>query len=103
MIIVFDQAIYAKALEIVWQNPEEFQRLVIRMGSFHTICSFMAAIGKRFGDAGLVDILMESGIVCPGSIAGVLEGRHYNRAFHTHKVFLLTSLHPKAVNKTVHE
>lgn len=85
-IVVFDQAIYAKALEVIWQNKEQFNRLVLRMGMFHTICAFMAAIGKRFGDAGLGDILMESGVVGAGSVPGVLEGRHYNRALRTHKV-----------------
>ena len=91
--VVFDQAIYAKALEIQWQNQEEFKRIVVRIGAFHTICAFMAAIGKRFGDAGLSDILIESGIVASGSVSGVLEGRHYNRALRTHKVIAI-------VNKT---
>ena len=86
VIVVLDQAIYAKALEVIWQNQEQFRRLVVRLGSFHTICAFLAAIGKRFGDAGLADILVESGIVGSGSVAGVLEGRHYNRAVRTHKV-----------------
>ena len=86
VIVVFDQAIYAKALEVLWQNLEQFQRLVVRIGSFHTICAFLAAIGKRFGDGGLSDVITESGIVGSGSVAGVLEGRHYNRAVHTHKV-----------------
>ena len=56
MIIVFDQAIYAQALEIVWQNPQQFQRVVLRMGIFHTVCTFLAAIGKRFSGAGLEDV-----------------------------------------------
>ena len=86
VIIVFDQAIYAKALEVIWQNQITFQRLVVRMGSFHTICSFLAAIGKRFGDAGLGDVVTESEIVGSGSVAVVLEGRHYNCALCTHKV-----------------
>ena len=86
VIIVFDQAIYAKALEVLWQNKDQFQRLVVRLGSFHTICAFFATIGKRFGDAGLPDVLMESGIVASGSVAGVIEGHHYNRAVCTHKV-----------------
>ena len=63
VIVVFDQAIYAKALEIVWQNPQEFQRVVLRMGTFHTVCAFLAAIGKRFSGARLEDVLIESGIV----------------------------------------
>jgi len=50
----------------------------------HHLC--LAAIGKRFGDAGLADVLMESGIVASGSVAGVIEGWRYNRAGHTHKV-----------------
>ena len=73
VIIVLDQAIYAKALEVLWQNKDQFQRLVVRLGSFHTICAFLAAIGKRFGDAGLADVLMESGIVASGSVAGVIR------------------------------
>ena len=86
VIVVFDQAIYAKALEVLWQNKDQFQQVVVRIGSFHTICAFLAAIGKRFGDAGLADVLMESGIVGSGSVAGAIEGRHYNRAVRTHKV-----------------
>ena len=86
VIVVFDQAIYAKALEVIWQNQVPFQRFVVRMGSFHMICSFLVAIGKRFGDAGLGDVVMESEIVGSGSVAAVLEGRHYNRALRTRKV-----------------
>ena len=86
VIIVFDQAIYAKALEIVWQNPQQFQRVVLRMGTFHMVCAFLAAIGKRFSGAGLEDVLIESGIVATGSVSGVLQGKHYNRAIRTHKV-----------------
>ncbi len=86
-IVVFDQAIYAKALEIIWKNQERFQRIVLRLGAFHTICAFSAAIGKRFGDAGLSDILVESGIVGAGSVNGVIQGKHYNRFIRVHKVF----------------
>ena len=86
VIIVFDQAIYPKALEIVWQNPQQFQRVVLRMGTFHTVCAFLSAIGKRFSGARLEDILIESGIVATSSVSGVLQGKHYNRAICTHKV-----------------
>ncbi len=42
-------------------------------------------IGKRFRDAGLKDICIESGIVAEGSVNGVLDGKHYNRAVRVHK------------------
>ena len=43
--VVFDQAIYAKAFEIVCQIPHQFQRIVLRLGPFHTTYMF---IEKRF-------------------------------------------------------
>ncbi|CAG2186230.1 unnamed protein product [Mytilus edulis] len=86
VVIVFDQAIYAKALEIIWQKPVEFERVVLRMGAFHTACAFIAVIGKRFGDAGLGDLLLESGVIGSCSLTGVLEGKHYNRALRLHKI-----------------
>ena len=43
------------------------------MGVFHTICTMLAVIGKRFGDAGLRDLSVESGVIAGGSIAGVLR------------------------------
>ena len=45
----------------------------------------MSILGKRFRDAGLKDICIEAGIVAEGSINGVLDGKHYNRAIRVHK------------------
>ena len=45
------------------------------MEIFHTICTFLAVIGKRFQDAGLRDVCVESGVIADGSAASVLEGR----------------------------
>ncbi len=59
--------------------------IIIRLGTFHTICNFLSIIGKRFQDAELRDICLESGIVAEGSLAAVMEGRHYNRAIRVHK------------------
>ena len=39
VIIVLEQDKYAKALEVIWQKEETFQRLVVGMGSFHIIFS----------------------------------------------------------------
>ena len=84
--VVCDLAIYAKVMQIIWQRPGEFARIVPCMGAFHITCSFLSTIGKRFGDAGLSDILTESGVLASGSVAGVLQGKHYNRALRMHKL-----------------
>ena len=46
----------------------------------------LAIMRKRFGDAGLRDVAVESGVIADGSIAGVLDGRKYNRAIRLHKL-----------------
>ena len=86
IVLVFDQAIYAKAQQIRWKNDDFAKRLVIRLGEFHTCMSYLSVLGKRFGDAGLQDILIESEVVATGSINGVLNGHHYNRSMRAHKL-----------------
>ncbi len=56
------------------------------MGNFHIICNCMSIIGKMFGDAGLRDMAVESGVIAEGSINKVLEGKQYNRAVRFHKL-----------------
>jgi hypothetical protein len=86
IVCVFDQALYAKAAEITWKHTDKFKNIIIRMGVFHTICNLLSTIGKRFQDAGLRDLCVESGVIAEGSISGVMEGRKYNRAVRLHKL-----------------
>ena len=46
----------------------------------------MAIIGKCFEDGGLRGLAIESGIIAEGSVKGVMEGKHYNRAVRFHKL-----------------
>ena len=75
VIIVLDLAIHAKAQEIELKQSGEFSDVVLMMGAFHTAMTFIAVIGKRFGDDVLSDLLIESGIVAAGSISVAVEGR----------------------------
>ena len=77
IVCVFDQALYAKAMEIKWKNSEVFKKVVIHMGAFHTLCNLLPIIGKRFTSAGLRDLALESVIIAEGSTS-LLEGWHYN-------------------------
>ena len=61
---------------------------MLRLGAFHISCCFLAVIGKRFGDAGLSDLLIESEVIGSGSISAVIEGRQYNRGVRAHKIVM---------------
>ena len=53
IVLVFDEAIYAKVQMIRWKEEEFMNKVVIRLGEFHTIMSYCSGIGKIFKDAGL--------------------------------------------------
>lgn len=75
-----------KATEIVWKHPDHFSDIVLRMGVFHTVCTLLSIVGKRFQDAGFRDIGIESGAIAEGSVTGVLQGHDHNRAVRFHKL-----------------
>ena len=86
VVVVFDQGIYAKAVEIMWKHRDMFADIVPRLGAFHTISVLLSVIGKRFGQAGLRGIIIESGTIEEGFVEAVLNGKAYNRAVRFHKV-----------------
>ena len=85
IVLVFDQALFAKVAEVMWKHKERYRGIILRMGTFHTICNLLSILGKRFQDAGLRDVCIESNIIAEGSVAAVMEGRQYNRAVRVHK------------------
>ena len=74
IVVVMDQALYAKACEDAWKHKDLYAEVLIRLGTFHTIFNLLSIIGKRFQDAGLRNICTESGIIAEGSVSGVFEG-----------------------------
>ena len=77
-----DQAIYY----FRWKNDTLKERLLIRLGDFHTSLVYLGTIGKRFQDSGFEDILIEADIVAPYSINGIFSDHHYNRSIRANKL-----------------
>ncbi|CAG2197605.1 unnamed protein product [Mytilus edulis] len=76
----FDQQLYAIAQQIKWSRPLEFQSHIIRLGGFHTVACFIASIGKLWGDGGLSDLLVDSGVYAGCTVEQMLSGKQFNRA-----------------------
>ena len=83
---VFDQAMHAKAVEIKWKKMDQFKDCVVMLGIFHMLMMYLGIIGKRFKDAGLRDVLVQSEIVAEGSIERTLTGKMYNRVVRCYKL-----------------
>ena len=79
LVVVMDQELCAKAAEIKWQRPNTYSVIILRLGPFHAICNLMSITEKRFEDAGLKDLCIESGVIAEGSTQNGLTGKMYNR------------------------
>ena len=80
VVCVFDQAFYAKAMEVYWKHKELFDGIFIMMGAFYLFLMLLGVIGSRFGDAGLRELAVQSDVVAEGSVDKALHGKQYNRA-----------------------
>jgi hypothetical protein len=86
IVVVADQALYAKLTDVAWKQKLKFESIVLMMGNFHIICNLLSIIGKLFRDAGLRDLAVESGVITEGSIDKALDGKQYNRGVRLHKL-----------------
>ncbi|CAB4004110.1 Hypothetical predicted protein, partial [Paramuricea clavata] len=86
VVLVFDEVIYAKAQQIRWKNESFMVKTILRLGDFHAVMSFCGAISRIFQDAGLRDVLVESGVVGQNTVNGVMSGKFYNGSVKCHKI-----------------
>jgi hypothetical protein len=82
--ITFDQPLWLKAVEIVRASG---LKVVVRLGGFHTLMSFLGSIGTVMGGSGIEDALQV--IYGTDTVSHMLSGRAVSRAIRGH--FLLDS------------
>lgn len=85
-IVTFDLAVAKRAYSLVWQFSDKFNKGIVWIDVFHTICSVLGTIAKMVKGTGLAEILIEAGICASGSLEKVMSGRHFNRALRVHKL-----------------
>lgn len=74
--VTFDQPLYLKAREITCGT------IVVRLGGFHTLMSFMGCIGHTMAGSGLKDVLCQ--VFAANSVDKILTGHAYSRAIRGH-------------------
>ena len=77
--LIGDQPVYALIIEIKNEHPEQFELILLFLGTFHTKMSFMSAINKRFKGSGLAELLVAADEIAKGSVEQALKGKHYKR------------------------
>ena len=76
-----------KAYHVIWNNPNLWSDIIIRLGDFHAINAYFGAIGTFVSGSGFEDILFQAGLCSAGSLNGLLSEKHYNRCWLLHESF----------------
>ena len=74
IMVVLDLAMYAKAVEVLWQKQEELNRVVIRLGAFQFV-HLSLSLGNDSNVQGLKISLIESEVVVFWVMAIYLSSR----------------------------
>lgn len=80
-----DMAIYLIAKKIQMQC-NEFESLILRIGSFHLAKNWLSIIGSYLSGSGIADIFVETGLYGENTTQAVLRGTQYNRGVRAHKI-----------------
>jgi hypothetical protein len=82
--VTFDQPLYLKARDIVSNSDQEspLNNVVVRLGGFHLLMSFMGSMGYIMDGSGLKELL--SIIYAPKTVENIFTGHAYSRTIRSH-------------------
>ena len=83
--VTFDQPLYIKAADIVLSS-NDLDKVVVRLGGFHLLMSYLGSIGQIMAGSGLSDLWER--VYAKGSVLHMLSGHAFSRALRAH---ILTS------------
>ena len=84
--ITVDVGAAEKYYKVIWNNPDEFKDVVIRLANFHFFMHFYINCGKFVTNSGFEEIVYQARICSVGEIKPVLSGKSYNMCWRIHKV-----------------
>jgi hypothetical protein len=64
----FDLGVCMKAYPVIWNQPKKFEDHIIMIGTFNVVCTYFKMIGKKMEGTGLLDILLEAGLIGSGLV-----------------------------------
>jgi len=82
--VTFDQPLWWKAMTILEnESPSsELRKIVLRLGGFHTLMSFLGCIGHIMAGSGLKSLLEQ--VYASNTVSHMLTGKAYGRAVRGH-------------------
>ena len=88
-VVTYDLAVPLNAYSIQTLDAPRFDKLLMRLGSFHLKLAFYCVIGTFINEVGAKYLLTESGILAEGSLISFIRGKYYNRCVRIHDIIAL--------------
>lgn len=84
VVVTFDQPLFIKAVEMVLSAApgSPLSSVVVRLGGFHMIMSYLGAVGHIMAGSGLEDVWHT--VYAKASVTHMMSGRAYSRALRAH-------------------
>ncbi|XP_071642214.1 uncharacterized protein [Temnothorax longispinosus] len=80
--VTFDQPLYIKAREIIAEGDEKLANVVVRLGGFHLLMSYLGGLGTIMEASGLSELW--STVYASVSVEKMLSGHAFARALRAH-------------------
>ena len=93
-LVTADLAIYSKAQKILRSKPELLVgKVTMQLGRPHHLMAFINSVGKLFGDGGVHQLLMMTGVYADAIAQLMLQGKQLGRAVRRIKLILWAMSH----------
>ena len=76
-------------MQIQSEEAPLYDNVFVAFGPFHTELAYFGVLGHYHEASGGPEILIEQGVLAPGSLSGFLLGKHYNRCKRLHPLLAL--------------
>ena len=73
VVFIADQQLYKVALHLIWQEPDAFSNVYLRLGGMHLLMSYIGCVGTLMTETGIVEILSATF----GGVIKMLKGKKY--------------------------
>jgi len=87
--VSYDLDVAQRTLKIQVAEQPRFDDVFIMFGAFHLQMCLFRSIGKVIAESGMPEMLIESGVLAPGSLNGFLDCKNFNRCKRLHPMLAL--------------
>ncbi len=88
VVLMVDEALYPKLLELKWSVEEYKDMLIPCLGGLHIAMNFLGVIGRHMNESGLSELWIGCDLLGSNAAQHIMAGKGYTRAIRTHRLIL---------------